>query len=160
MAKVLRRPRKEMMLAVNASVDGKTADLNKLIKEYKLSRAELGKRLELRDGEKYDLKRKGGRPKGSGNKVGKRGPGRPRKAGRGPGRPPGRPAGRTQKAAGDLLSLMDGRTNTVTLLKIAYKASELLDARPKPEVARVEKALNDVEELRERYEAAMELIGG
>ena len=62
---------------------------------------------------------------------------------------------------------MDGRTKTVTLLKIAYKASELLDAKPKPEVARVEKALEEgetlkarYEELREKYEAAREVIGG
>lgn len=66
MAKTLRRPAKQMMLAVNATIDGKRADANKIIKGYKLSTAELSKRVEMRDGEKYELKKKGGRPKGSG----------------------------------------------------------------------------------------------
>ncbi len=66
------------MLAVNAKLDGKTADVNKLIKEYKLSTAELKKRVEMRDGERYDLKKRGGRPKGSTNKKAGRAPSRAR----------------------------------------------------------------------------------
>ncbi len=140
------------MLAVNAKIDGNTAEVTKIIKEYKLSTAELGKRLKGRKEKglgKYAMTRKpgGGRPKGSGK--GKRGPGRPK--------------GSTKAAAGggadDLVSMMDGRTKTVTLLKIAYKASELLDARSKAEVAKVEKAFKEAESLKEKYQDAMKLIG-
>ena len=147
MAKTLRRPTKEMMLAVNAKIAGKTAEMNNLIKEFKLSLAELKKRVELRDGKKYDLRKKGGRPKGSKKKTaGKRGPGRPR-------------ATATVRKPEDILDLLDGRTKTVTLVRISHKVNELLDAMPKPEVEKVEKALNEAEELRDKYEAAMKLIG-
>ena len=58
MAKTLRRPTKEMMLAVNASIAGNKKKVNELIKEHRLSRRELEARLEIRDGEKYQLRRK------------------------------------------------------------------------------------------------------
>ena len=54
---------------------------------------------------------------------------------------------------------MDGRTKTVTLLRIAYKASELLEAKPKAGVQKIEKAMLEADELRRKYEEAMELIG-
>ena len=139
------------MLAVNAKIGGKTADVNKLIKEYKLNTAELGKRLEMRDGEKYSMTRKpgGGRPKGSTNKAGRRG--RPAKS-----------RAQTEVKATrveDLISLMGGRTKTATLLRIAYKASELLDKKPKEEVQKVEKAMEQAEELKQKYQDAVKLIG-
>ena len=78
MAKVLRRPTKEMMLAVNASIAGNKKKVNELVKEHRLSRRQLDARLEIRDGEKYDLRKKGGTPKGSANKKTGRGPGQHR----------------------------------------------------------------------------------
>ena len=68
MAKQLRRPTKEMMQAVNAAIGGNKKKVNELVKEHRLSRRELEARLEIRDGEKYDLAWKGGRPKGSAKK--------------------------------------------------------------------------------------------
>ena len=56
MAKTLRRPTKEMMLAVNAAIAGNKKKVNELVKEHRLSRRELEARLEIRDGEKYDLR--------------------------------------------------------------------------------------------------------
>ena len=145
MAKVLRRPSKQMMLAVNSSISGNTKKVNELVKEHRLSRRQLDARLEIRDGEKYDLRKKGGRPKGSGTKT-KRAP-----AQQGNDGARGRPE--------DLLSVIDGRTRTVTLLRIAYKASELLEIKPKAEVRQVEKAMDEAEDLKRRYEEAMVLIG-
>ncbi len=59
----------------------------------------------------------------------------------------------------DLLSVIDGRTRTVTLLRIAYKASELLEIKPKAEVRQVEKAMDEADELKRRYEEALALVG-
>ena len=145
MAKVLRRPTKEMMLAVNASIAGNKKKVNELVKEHRLSRRQLDARLEIRDGEKYDFRKKGGRPKGAGKKT-TRAPGQQ-----------GNDVGRA--GAEDLLSVIDGRTRTVTLLRIAYKASELLETKPKTEVRQVEKAMDEAEELKRRYEEALVLIG-
>jgi len=143
MAKTLRRPTKGMMFAVNAKIDGKTADVNKLIKEYKLSTAEVKRRVEIRDGEKYNLKKKGGRPKGSAKKIS-----------RGPGRAPAAAA-----RGEDLMSVMDGRTKTATLLRISYRANELLDTKRKAEVQKVEKAMEQAEKLKKQYEEALKVIG-
>lgn len=147
MAKTLRRPTKGMMLAVNAKIDGKRADVNKLIKEYKLSTAELGKRVKIRDGEKYDFKRKGGRPKGSKKNTGRRG-----RSQKGSARPT---AGRGE----DLLSIVDDRTKTATLLRIALKVEDLLDAKPKAEVKKLEKALVDADWHTRKADEAKALIG-
>ncbi len=146
MAKTLRRPTKAMMLAVNASIDGKRADANKIIKEYKLSTAELKRRIEMRDGEKYDVKKKGGRPKGSTNK----------KTGRAPSR--GRATVSVSNAE-NVLQVLDGSAKIATLLKISYRANELLDAKPKRDVSKVEKAMEEAEELKRKYEEALALIG-
>ena len=42
---------------------------------------------------------------------------------------------------------------------LAYKASELLETKPKAEVLKVEKAMDEADELKRRYEEAMALIG-
>ena len=147
MAKTLRRPTTEMMQAVNASIAGNKKKVNELVKEHRLSRRELEDRLEIRDGEKYELRKKGGRPKGAGRK---------KTTGRGPGRPPA--AGRPGVTV-DVKQMIDGRTKTVSLLRLAYKIEELLEERPKAEVQKIEKALEQAEELKEKYEKAMELIG-
>ncbi len=55
--------------------------------------------------------------------------------------------------------MIDDRTKTVTLLRIAYKASELLEAKPKVEVRKVEKAMEEADTLRQKYHEAMVLIG-
>ena len=146
MAKTLRRPTREMMQAVNASIAGNKKKVNELVKEHRLSRRELEARLEIRDGEKYDLTKKAGRPKGSGKKTTGRGPGRPPKAGR-----PG--------VTVEVTQMIDGRTKTVSLLRLAYKIDELLEERPKAEVQKIEKAMEQAEELKEKYEKAMQLIG-
>ncbi len=51
----LRRPTKVMMLAVNATIDRKQAEADRLVQENKLSKAELRQRVEYRDGLKYEL---------------------------------------------------------------------------------------------------------
>ena len=146
MAKTLRRPSNAMMQAVNATIDGKRADANRIIKECKLSTAELKKRVELRDGEKYDVKKRGGRPKGSPNKKA----GRAFSQGR---------ATVSVSNAENVLQMMDGRIKTVTLLRIAYRANELLDAKSKAEVQKFEKAMDNAEKLKKQYEEALALIG-
>ncbi len=44
-----------MVLAVNATIDGKQAEVDRLVQENKLSKAELRQRVEYRDGRKYEL---------------------------------------------------------------------------------------------------------
>ena len=146
MAKTLRRPSNAMMLAVNAAIGGNKKKVNELVKEHGLSRRELDARLEIRDGQKYDLTKRGGRPKGSTN----------RNAGRAPG---GARTTVSVSNAENVLQIMDGRTKTATLLKISYRANELLDGKPKREVQKVEKAMENAEKLRKEYQAALTLIG-
>ena len=55
--------------------------------------------------------------------------------------------------------MMNGRAKIATLLKISYRANELLDAKPKREVSKVEKAMEEAAELRRKYEEALALIG-
>ncbi len=56
MAKRLTRPSKPMMQAVNAVIAGNKQKATAILKEHALSRKELDTRVELRDGEKYDLR--------------------------------------------------------------------------------------------------------
>ena len=44
-----------MVLAVNATIDGKQAEVDRLVQENKLSKTELRQRVEYRDGRKYQL---------------------------------------------------------------------------------------------------------
>ena len=146
MAKTLRRPSNAMMAAVNAAIRGNKKKLNELVKEHGLSRRELDARLEIRDGQEYDLTKTGGRPKGSTNKRAGRAPGRAR-------------ATVSVSDTENVLQMMDGRTKTATLLKISYRANELLDGKPKREVQKVEKAMENAERLRKEYQEALTLIG-
>ena len=51
----LRRPTKLMMRAVNASIEGQEAEVERLVEGHSLDRGELAARLELRKGRPYDL---------------------------------------------------------------------------------------------------------
>ncbi len=138
MAKVLRRPTKEMMLAVNASIAGNKTKVNDLVKEHRLSRRELDARLEIRDGEKYQLRRKAA-PATIEPKV------------------------RTAKLADgpvdEVLGIINRRTNAVTLVRLEARAQELLGQKPKAEVNKVRKAMAEVEVLRKKYEDAKAVLG-
>ncbi len=138
MAKTLRRPTKEMMLAVNASIAGNKKKVNDLVKEHRLSRRQLDARLEIRDGETYQLRRKAA-PATIEPKV------------------------RTAKLADgpvdEVLGIINRRTNAVTLVRLEARAQELLGQKPKAEVNRVRKAMAEVEVLRKKYEDAKAVLG-
>ncbi len=138
MAKALRRPTKEMMLAVNASIAGNKKKVNDLVKEHRLSRRELDARLEIRDGEKYQLRRKAGLPTRE-LEV------RAAKLADGP--------------VDEVLGIINRRTHTVTLVRFEARAQELLAQKRKPEVNKVRKAMAEVEVLRQKYEDAKAVLG-
>ncbi len=138
MAKALRRPTKEMMLAVNASIAGTKKKVNDLVKEHKLSRRELDARLEIRDGEKYQLRRKAGLPTRE-LEV------RAAKLADGP--------------VDEVLGIINRRTNTVTLVRLEGRTQELLAQKRKAEVNKVRKAMAEVEVLRQKYEEAKAVLG-
>ena len=135
MAKTLRRPTKEMMLTVNASIAGKRKKVNDLVKEHRLSRRELDARLEIRDGEKYQLRRRAA-PATIEPKV---------RAANGP--------------VEGILKGVDGRTGTVTLVQVEARVQELLGQKPKTEVTKIKKAMAEVEVLRRKYEDAKGILG-
>lgn len=55
--------------------------------------------------------------------------------------------------------MIDGRTKTSTLVKISFRVEELLEAKPKDEVQKVEKAMQRYEELVEQCQEAAKQIG-
>jgi len=132
MAKKLGRPTKEMMLAVNAEIEGNSKEVNRLVQENKLDRKEIQQRIENREGEKYDLD-----------------------AGKGPRK--GRVI-KSASASSDLLGSVDGRTKIATLLKLHTRIEEVLAQKPKQEVTKVKRAMEEVEELRAKLEEAEALI--
>ena len=133
MAMKLKRPTKGMMLAVNASIDGKTAEVNKLTNEHKLSKTELQQRLEMRQGDKYDLT-KGTGPRG------------PRKA-------------RATADSDGIVSMIDGRTKVATLLRLEERVKEVLAQKPKAEVTKTKDAMKNIDKLRAQLEEAESLLG-
>jgi len=128
--KKLRRPTKEMMLAVNAQIDGDTEEVGRLVQEHKLDQKEIQQRVQTRDGEKYSFEVK---PRGQ------------RKA--------------KASSSDDILSIIDGRTPLVTVLRIEERAKEILSRKDKTEVTKVKKAMAEVDELRKKYEDAKALLG-
>ena len=52
------RPTKGMMLAVNAAIDGEHDQVDQLVGEHGLSRKELKERLMLRNGAKYEMRKR------------------------------------------------------------------------------------------------------
>ena len=138
MAKTLRRPTKEMMLAVNASIAGNKKKVNDLVKEHRLGRRELDARLEIRDGEKYQLRRKAA-PATIEPKV--------------------RAAKLTDGPVDEVLGIINRRTNIVTLVRLEGRAQELLGQKPKAQVNKVRRAMAEVEVLRQKYEDARAVLG-
>ncbi len=138
MAKVLRRPTKEMMQAVNASIAGNKKKVNDLVKEHRLSRRELDARLEIRDGEKYQLRRK---------------------AAPATIEPKGRAAKLADGPVDEVLGIINRRTNIVTLVRLEARAQELLGQKPKAQLNKVRKAMAEVEVLRQKYEDAKAVLG-
>ena len=130
MAKTLRRPSKQMMLAVNASIDGNEEEVKSLKAEFKLDQGELTKRLEMRAGEKYSFERKSRAKKDPEYTI----------------------------EVENLENLLTEETKIAVLIRVGEKAKQLLEAKPKDEVTRITKAISDVEKLRKQYEAALELI--
>lgn len=132
MAKMkLRRPTKEMMLAVNAAIDGKKKEVNSLVTANKLSRRELQTRVELRDGEKYDLEK-----------------------GRGP-----RVVKKATAPSGDIVSMLNGRTKAVTLVRLEARVKELLVQKPKGEVTKVREAAKNYDKKLQELHKMEALLG-
>ena len=96
MAKKLKRPTKEMMLAVNAQIDGDREEVGRLVQEHKLDQKDIQQRVQMRDGEKYSFEVK---PRG------------PRKS---------------KAFSDDILSMIDGRTPLVTVLRIEERARKII----------------------------------
>lgn len=100
--------------------------------EHKLSKTELQQRLEMRQGEKYDLT-KGTGPRG------------PRKA-------------RASADSDDIVSMIDGRTRVATLIRLEERVKEILAQKPKAEVTKTKDAMTSIDKLREQLEEAEALI--
>ena len=124
------RPKKEMMLAVNATIEGKTKEVERLIEEHNLDETELAEALERRKGIRYPFTRKKRSKKAKKKAV----------------TPVATPV--------DVLSMMDGRTKIVTLIEIEEKARELLSKKSEEEVARTRSSLRKVEKLEKDLEEA------
>lgn len=131
----LRRPTKVMMLAVNATIDGKQAEVDRLVQENKLSKAELRQRVEYRDGRKYELQ-------SSNNGV-------TRASRRG-----------TASAPAVIPDITISRRTSVRQLfrlieqteQIRAQAQQELKRRPESEIEPVKKALGEIEILRRKRE--------
>ncbi len=133
MTKKIGRPSKPMMLAINASIDGKKKQASQLVAEHKLNKRELQHRLELRDGNKYDLNM----GKGVRKKV----------------------APKKTVVSTDFLDKIDGRTKTTTLLRLENRIQELLAQKPKKEVTKVKEAFKNYNKKKQELEAMEKLIG-
>ncbi len=136
----LRRPSEAMKRAVNASMDGNKVTANGIVKEYELDRDELRERLDIRDGEPYDVQ-----TNGNGLLVDVR--------------PGGRMLDVPKTKTADPLELINSQCTTAQLLRCQYVAEELLEQRPKAEVKKVDRALQRVWELKAEYEEALALVG-
>ena len=134
MAKRLTRPTKEMMQAVNAVIAGNKPTATQILKEHGLRRKELETRVELRDGQKYDLKSKRQVKKTTRRRTA------------------------TGTRTNGIAASVDGRTNVVTLVHLEARVGELLSQKPKAQVTKVRKAIAEVEVLRQKYETAKALI--
>ncbi len=128
------RPTRVMMLAVNAAIDGNKAEVERLVKEYKLDRSELRDRMDARNGTRYEFA----------------GPGSPRSRGAGVKR-----MARSRTQAPEISVTIDGRTSVRVLFKLIEQA-EQIRARAQQELARrrpeeiepVKKMLGEIELLR------------
>ncbi len=125
----LRRPTKLMMRAVNASIEGQEAEVERLVEGHSLDRGELAARLELRQGRPYDL------AMGKGRRVQAR-----------PSRVQARPKALIPEIGDDL--------GVATLIRLEGRVRKALDRKPPEEVARAREAFTAVEEQRRRLEAA------
>lgn len=129
------RPTKEMMLAINAQLDGNAKEAESLIRAHSLNRKEMELRIQKRDGEKYDL-------------VGKK-----------RGRKKGKVIASASAPARDIFNMIDGRTKTSTLIKLEGRISEILTGRDGREVSKVRDAVKTINDLRRKLQAAENLIG-
>ncbi len=131
----LRRPTKVMVLAVNASIDGKQAEADRLVQENKLNKTELRQRVEYRDGRKYQLQ-------SSNNRV-------------------TRASRRTTASSPAVIPdiTISRRTSVRQLFRlieqteqIRAQAQQELKRRPEREIEPVKKALAEIEILRRKRE--------
>jgi hypothetical protein len=142
----LRRPSKAMMLAVNAAIDRKDKEVDRLIKDHDLDSAELEQRLLLRQGKHYDVngtKRKSAKESRQRAKSG----------------------GLHAMTSFDLNIAIDGRTSVAKLYKIISEAERLkvqaqqeLKRRPDDEVEPVKQAFLEIELLRREQEKIQDKI--
>jgi len=147
MAKLkLKRPTKEMMLAVNAAISGNKKGVNQLVREHKLNRKELQQRVEKREGEKYSFSRK---PRA--RRTVKKKARRARRVAKAP---------RASKPGfDDIASTIDGRTKTVTLMKLEARVAELLKQKPKREVTKVRDTLKNYQKMQRELQEMEARLG-
>ena len=129
-----RRPKRVMMEAINAKLDGQEKESNSIIKKHRLDISEINARIELREGKPYDL-RGGSRPKA------KRRTSRKRKS-----------AGRPRRTRSILH--IEETASTIALLQLEQQIQTRLARKPKGEVSRGRKVLAKVEEHRAKFEQA------
>ncbi len=131
------RPTKEMMLAINAQLNGNAKDAETLIREHSLNRKEMELRIQKRGGEKYNL---------AGNK-------------RGRGRGKGRLVATASAPVRDVFTMIDGRTKTPTLVRMEGRIAEILSARDGREVSKIRDAMKTINDLRRKLQAAESILG-
>ena len=142
MAKGARRPTKGMMLAVNATIDGNQEEVDRFVEEFNLERRELQRRLDARNGQRYEFKPRTG-------KVLVRGAAPPR----------------ARAGILDMGITINGRTPVRQLFKLIDLADQIrgqaqqeLKRRPPEQLEPVKKALTEIELLRRQREKLEERI--
>lgn len=137
------RPTKNMMLAVNAAIEGDKKEVDRLIKEHDLDAGELDERLVIRNGRKYEFKQRKPAGRRSAASDAKRTAGR----------------GTPNLNSLDLNVTIDGRTSVAKLYKLIEAADRMriaaqreLKRRPDEQVEPVKKAMAEIELLRRERE--------
>ena len=135
----LMRPTKQMMLAINAQLEGDARQADGLVREHGLDRKEMQLRIEKRAGEKYTFsnKRRGKRGKNS-KKVGL--------------------VAAASAPTRDILALIDGRTKIATLVRLESRIDEILALRNGRDVSKIRDAMKQINDLRKRLQVAESVL--
>lgn len=135
-----RRPKRVMMEAINAKLAGHKKESDRIIKEHGLDVSEIDARIELREGQPYDLK--GGPRPTAKNRAGRKST-RKRKR---------KSAGRPRRTRP--IPHIEETASTIALLQLEQQIQALLATKPKGEVSRGRQILAKVEEHRAKFEEA------
>lgn len=139
------RPTKEMMLAVNAAIDGDKAAVDRLMMAHELDPAELEQRVATRGGRKFDIL--GNRP------LTERAP------------PLSKEPAKPRVRDVDIQVTINRRTSVAKLFKLIEQAERIkgeaqqeLKRRPPEQIEPVKKALSQIELLRRERQKVEERI--